>query len=74
MQYKVQGHHESYHPDEESLRDVVYESKMTKNRKFMVFESQLMQLFQQCHSCGLEVKVETSIQGTLLVVNGSYMS
>ena len=29
--------------------DVVYESKMTKNRKFMVFESELMQLFQQCH-------------------------
>ena len=44
---------------------------MTKDRKFLVFESQLMQLFQQCHRCGLEVKLETSIRGTLLVVNGT---
>ena len=29
-----------------------------------------MQLFQRCHSCGLEVKLETSIRGTWLVVNG----
>ena len=25
---------------------------------------------QRCHSCGLEVKLETSIRGILLVVNG----
>ena len=38
----VQGHDESYHPDEESPRDMVYESEMTKKRKFLLFESQLM--------------------------------
>ena len=41
-----------------------------KDRKFIVFESQLMILFHRCHSSGLEVKLETSIVGTLLVVNG----
>ena len=41
-----------------------------KDRKFIVFESQLMTLFHRCHSCGLEVKLETSIVGILLVVNG----
>ena len=30
MQCRVQGHDESYHPDEELLRDMVYESEMTK--------------------------------------------
>ena len=44
---------------------------MTKDRKFLVFKSQVMQLFQRCHRCGLEVKLETSIRGTLLVVNGT---
>ena len=29
-----------------------------------------MTLFRRCHSCGLEVKLKTSIVGTLLVVNG----
>ena len=38
--------------------------------KFIVFESQLMQLFQRCHSHGLEDKLETLTQGTWLVVNG----
>ena len=61
MQCRAQGHDESYHPNKESLRDMVYESKMTKERKFLVFESQLMQLFQRCHSCCLEVKLETFI-------------
>ena len=41
-----------------------------KDHKFIVFESQLMTLFHRCHGCGLEVKLETSIVGTLLVVNG----
>ena len=45
MQYRVQGHDESYQPDEDSLRDMVYESEMTKERKFIVFGSQLIQLF-----------------------------
>ena len=52
------------------MTDLVHESDVTKDRKFIVFESQLMQLFQQCHSCGLEVKLKTYIRGTLLVVNG----
>ena len=69
--HRVQGHDESYHPDEDLLSDLVHESgRVAKECKFIVFESQLMQLFQRCHSCGLEVKLETSIQGTLLVVNG----
>ena len=54
----------------ESLGDPVHEGEATKNRKFIVFESQLMPLFQRCHSCSLEVELETSIRGTLLVVNG----
>ena len=54
----------------ESLGDLVHEGGATKDRKFIMFESQLMPLFQQCHGCGLAVKLETSIRGTLLVVNG----
>ena len=54
----------------ESLGDPVHEGGATKDHKFIVFESQLMPLFQRCHSCSLEVKLETSIRGTLLVVNG----
>ena len=29
-----------------------------------------MLLFKQCHVCGLEIKLETSIRGTLLLVSG----
>ena len=29
-----------------------------------------MLLFKQCHVCGLEVKLETSVRGTLLLVSG----
>ena len=36
-----------------------------------MFKLQPLQLFQRCHRCGLEVKLETSIRGTLLVVNGT---
>jgi len=74
--YRVQGHDESYHPDDLSgNRDLVHESGgVAKEHKFIAFESQLMQLFQRCHSCGLEVKLETSIRGTLLLVNGVRMS
>ena len=35
----VQGHDESYHPDVESLRDLVHENGATKDRKFIVFEN-----------------------------------
>ena len=41
-----------------------------KNRKFITFKSQMMTLFCRCHSCGLEVKLGTSIVGTLMVING----
>ena len=34
---------------------------INKDRKVIVFESQLMQVFQRCHSCGLEVTLETSV-------------
>ena len=50
--------------------DLLHESDVTKHPIFIVFVSQLMQLFQRCHGCGLEVKLKTSIQGTLLVLNG----
>ena len=40
-----------------------------KDCKFIAFESQLMALFHQCHSCGLELKLETSVVGTLLVAH-----
>ena len=48
----------------------MHESDVAKDQKFIVFESQLMQLFHQCHSCGVEVKLKASIRGTLLVVSG----
>lgn len=54
----------------DSLEDWVQESGATKNCKLIVFESQPMPLFQWCQSCGLEAKLETSIRGTLLVLNG----
>ena len=50
--------------------NLVRERDVTKGCKFMVFESQLMQLFQWCHSCGLEVKFKISVRGTLLAVSG----
>ena len=48
----------------------MHESDVTKDQKFIVFESQLLQLFQKCYNCDLEVKLKTSIQGKLLVVSG----
>ena len=39
-----------------------------KDHKFIAFESQKMTLFCRCHSCGLEVKLETCNVGALLVV------
>ena len=50
--------------------NLVHESDVTKDQKFIVFESQLLQLFQQCYNCDLEVKLKTSIRGKLLVVSG----
>ena len=50
----------------------MHESGVAKDRKFIVFESQLMQLFHRCRSCGLEVKLKDSIRRTLLVVSGVF--
>ena len=64
---------ESYNPEDSNVleeEDVSVDDGI-KDRKFIVFESQLMALFHRCHSCGLEVKLKTSIIGTLLVVNGT---
>ena len=44
-----------------------------KDRKLIVLESRLMTLFRSCYSCGLQVKLEIFIVGTLLVVNGTYV-
>ena len=42
-----------------------------KDHKFIVFEPQLLSLFCRCHSCGQEIKLETSTVGTMLVVSGT---
>ena len=42
-----------------------------KDRKFIMFESQLLSLLRRCHSCGQEVKLETSTVRTILVVSGT---
>ena len=41
-----------------------------KDCKFIILKSQSMELFHRRHSCGLEVKLETFIIGTLFVVRG----
>ena len=44
---------------------------MAKERKFIVFESQLMLLIKQCCVSGLDMELKTSIRGTLLVASGT---
>ena len=61
MHVRIQGHDKSYCLNEQSVMDLVHESNVTKDHEFIVSESQLIQLFKQCHSCGLEVKLKTSI-------------
>ena len=36
-----------------------------------MLESCLLKLLQKCFSCGQEVKLNTSVKGTLLMVNGT---
>ena len=36
-----------------------------------MFESCLFKLLKQCCSCGQEVELNTSVRGTLLLVNGT---
>ena len=64
---RIQEHDESYYPPtcEAELRE---RPGIAEERKFIVFESQLMVLFKQCHICGLDMELETSIRGTLLAV------
>ena len=66
---RAQEQGESYHPDDS---DTIQEDdgRIAGDRKFIVFLSQLLMLFQQCHSCGLEVEFKTSTVGTMLVVDG----
>ncbi|XP_065902251.1 uncharacterized protein [Dysidea avara] len=54
------------------MRDPIQENEdgVAGDRKFIVFESQLLSLFQRCHSCGLEVVLKTSTVGIMLVVEG----
>ena len=62
------------------MTDLVHESDVNKDRKFIVFESQLMQLFQRCHSCGLEEEFRgvptagtphTVFESTLIIILGA---
>ena len=45
------------------------EEAIWKEKKFIVFESCLFKLLKQCCSCGQEVELNTSVRGTLLLVN-----
>ena len=65
----IQEHDESYNPPpcEPELREQL---GMAEERKFIVFESQLMLLMKRCRVCGLDMELKTSIRGTLLVVSG----
>ena len=67
--YRIQEHDESYQPPAHEV-DSREKSGIAEECKFIVSESQLMLLFKQCHVCDLEVKLETSIRGTLLLVSG----
>ena len=65
----VQGYDESYNVEDSYIieeEDVKVDDGIT-DRKFIVFESQLITLFHRYHICGLEVKLETSIVGKWLM-------
>ena len=66
----IEEHNESYYapPCEAELRE---QPGIAEECKFIVFESQLMLLFKQCHVCSLDMELETSTRGTLLVVSGT---
>jgi len=65
-------HDVSYHPDvSEEKVDPTNINDIPGERKFIVFESQLMMLFKLCRSCGQKmVELKTSTMGTLFEVNG----
>jgi len=65
-------HDVSYHP-EVSGEEEDPTNDIAGDRKFIVFESQLMMLFKMCCSCGQEMlELKTSTLGTLFEVNGTY--
>jgi len=64
-------HDVSYRPDV-SEEEADPTNDIAKDRKFIVFESQLMMLFKMCRSYGQEmVELKTSTLGTLFEVNGT---
>ena len=50
---------------------MVDDDEVVRDRKFLVFESSLLQLLKRCTRCGHDVQCKTSTRGTLLVVDGS---
>ena len=59
----MSGYDKSYNLEDSDImeeEDTTVDDKI-KDRKLMVLESQLMTQFRRCHSCGLEVKLETSV-------------
>ena len=51
--------------------EMVDDDEVVRDRKFLVFESSLLQLLKRCTRCGHDVQCKTSTRGTLLVVDGS---
>ena len=53
--------------DEEEERNV----DVRKEKKYLVFESCLLQLLKWCCNCGRKVKLNTYVRGTLSTVKGT---
>ena len=69
--YRLQ---EEYHPTDDTTQteeEEEAEGALRKEKIFIVFESCLLKLLEQCRSCGQEVELNTSVRGTLLVVHGT---
>ena len=69
--YRLQ---EVYQPTVDTTEEEEEEEKeetVQKEKKFIVFESCLLKLLQRCCSCGQEIELNTSVKGTLLMVNGT---
>ena len=69
--YRLQ---EEYHPTDDITQTEEEEEAewaLRKEKKFIVFESCLFKLLEQCRSGGQEVELNTSVRGTLLVVHGT---
>ena len=62
---------EEYYPNDDTTQTVEEEQAegaFRKRKKLLFFVSCLLELFQQCCSCGQEVELNTPFRGTLLVV------